>query len=444
MKLTIDAALRAAVLAAVLWGAAPAGAQEQADDEGVMIDEIAALVDDDVITLRELDARIEQMRQQLKGRVPPEDVLRRQVLERMIVEQVQLQLAANSGIRIDDITLNRTIQDIANRNGLDLDGLRSALMHDGIDWEGFREQIRNELTISRLRQRQVDSRVTVTDQEIDDFIANQGGALEQDVEYRLSQILISVPEAASPEQIKAAHDKAEALRERILAGEDFAEAAARESEGQNALEGGDLGWRAAGEIPTLFARTVALMQPGDVSELIRSPSGFHIVKLTDKRGGERKLVTQTHARHILVQPNAMLSDEDARRRLVTLRQRIANGEDFAALARANSDDKGSAVNGGDLGWADPGNFVPQFEEVMNSLQPGQISDPFRSQFGWHIVQVLERRTQDNTREQLRAQAREYIRKRKQEEELDIWLRRLRDEAYVEYRIEGMGPEARGS
>lgn len=444
MKVKIDTALRAALLAVALWGAAPALTQERADDEGVLLDQIVALVNDDVLTRRELQGRVEQVARQLKGRVPPGEVLRRQVLERMIVEKVQLQLAANSGIRIDDITLNRTIQDIANRNGMDLDGLRSALMQDGIDWEDFRAQIRTELTISRLRQRQVDSRLTVTDQEIDDFIANQGGAIEQDVEYRLAQILISVPEAASPEQIKSARDKAEGLRQRILGGEDFADIAARESEGQNALEGGDLGWRAAGEIPTLFARSVALMQPGEVSELIRSPSGFHIVKLTDRRGGARRLVTQTHARHILVQPNAMLSEEDARRRLLTLRQRIVNGEDFAALARANSDDKGSAVSGGDLGWADPGNFVPEFEEVMNSLPPGGLSEPFRSQFGWHIVQVIERRTQDNTREQLRAQAREYIRNRKQEEELDIWLRRLRDEAYVEYRIEGLAPEARGS
>lgn len=417
------------LLAVPLWAAPPA--------DGVLLDRIAALVNEDVITHSELEARLQQVARNLPdGRQPPMDVLRRQVLDRMIIERLQLQFAEQIGIRIDDGTLNRTMQEIARGNNLSLPAFREQLLAEGIDYDDFREQIRDEMTITRLRQRQVDSRVSVSDREIDDFIASQAGAVDRDVEYRLSHILVSVPEAASPEDIRQARERAEALRARIVEqGEDFEQVAIAESDGQNALQGGDLGWRPSGRLPSLFSRPVTLMEIGDVSELIRSPSGFHLIRLADRRGGQQSSVLRTHARHILIRPSAVLSSTEAREQLMSLKRRIEGGESFADLARANSQDPGSARQGGDLGWADPGQFVAEFEEVMNALEPGQISEPFQSPFGWHILEVIERRQHDNTREQLRARAREFIRDRKREEELEVWLRRMRDEAYVELRLD---------
>ncbi|MBD3618754.1 MAG: peptidylprolyl isomerase [Chromatiales bacterium] len=417
------------LLAVPLWAAPPA--------DGVLLDRIAALVNEDVITHSELEARLQQVARNLPdGRQPPMDVLRRQVLDRMIIERLQLQFAEQIGIRIDDGTLNRTMQEIARGNNLSLPAFREQLLAEGIDYDDFREQIRDEMTITRLRQRQVDSRVSVSDREIDDFIASQAGAVDRDVEYRLSHILVSVPEAASPEDIRQARERAEALRARIVEqGEDFEQVAIAESDGQNALQGGDLGWRPSGRLPSLFSRPVTLMEIGDVSELIRSPSGFHLIRLADRRGGQQSSVLRTHARHILIRPSAVLSSTEAREQLMSLKRRIEGGESFADLARANSQDPGSAREGGDLGWADPGQFVTEFEEVMNALEPGQISEPFQSPFGWHILEVIERRQHDNTREQLRARAREFIRDRKREEELEVWLRRMRDEAYVELRLD---------
>lgn len=417
------------LLAVPLWAAPPA--------DGVLLDRIAALVNEDVITHSELEARLQQVARNLPdGRQPPMEVLRSQVLDRMIIERLQLQFAEQIGIRIDDGTLNRTMQEIARGNNLSLPAFREQLLAEGIDYDDFREQIRDEMTITRLRQRQVDSRVSVSDREIDDFIASQAGAVDRDVEYRLSHILVSVPEAASPEDIRQARERAEALRARIVEqGEDFEQVAIAESDGQNALQGGDLGWRPSGRLPSLFSRPVTLMEIGDVSELIRSPSGFHLIRLADRRGGQQSSVLRTHARHILIRPSAVLSSTDAREQLMSLKRRIEGGESFADLARANSQDPGSARQGGDLGWADPGQFVTEFEEVMNALEPGQISEPFQSPFGWHILEVIERRQHDNTREQLRARAREFIRDRKREEELEVWLRRMRDEAYVELRLD---------
>jgi len=423
--------------------AAPLGAAPPSD--GVLLDRIIALVNEDVIMQSELDERMQQVGRNIDdARMPPPDVLRRQVIERMIIERLQLQFAKQVGIRIDDVTLNRTMQEIAQGNNMSLPAFREQLISEGIDYDSFREQIRDEMTITRLRQRQVDSRVNVSDREVDDLIASQAGAVDRDVEYRLGHILVSVPEAASPEDIRAAREKALDLHRRIVdGGEDFAQLAMAESDGQNALQGGDLGWREAGRLPTLFSRPVTLMDVGEVSDLIRSPSGFHIIRLADRRGGQQSNVTRTRARHILLRPSAVLSNAEAREQLQSLRRRIAGGESFEDLARANSMDPGSARQGGDLGWADPGMFVPEFEEVMNRLAPGQISEPFQSPFGWHILEVMERREHDNTREQLRARAREFIRERKRDEELEIWLRRMRDEAYVEFRLDGLQDDSRG-
>jgi len=417
------------LFAAPLWAAGP--------EDGELLDRIVALVNEDVIMQSELEARMQQVSRNIDAaRMPPEDVLRRQVLDRMVIEELQLQFAENVGIQIDDITLNRTMQEIAQGNGMSLRDFREKLIAEEIDYDAFREQVRDEMTITRLRQRHVDSRVSVSEQEIDDLIASQAGAVDQGVEYRLGHILVSVPEAATPEVIQQARAKAESLRQRIVeGGEDFEQVAVAESDGQNALQGGDLGWRPSGRLPTLFARPVTLMNVGEVSDLIRSPSGFHLIKLTDRRGGQQSNIIQTHARHILIRPSAVMSEAEARQELASLKRRIEGGESFADLARANSMDPGSAREGGDLGWADPGMFVPEFEEVMDTMQPGEISEPFRSPFGWHILQVLERREHDNSRELIRAKARDFIRERKRDEELELWLRRMRDEAWVEFRLE---------
>jgi peptidyl-prolyl cis-trans isomerase SurA len=403
----------------------------------VELDRIVAVVNDDVILNSELNQRmrtvLEQLRQQGMS-PPPAEVLEKQVLERLILNRLQLQLAGENGIRVDDNTLNRTLRDIAKRNKLSLSEFKGILERDGYDFGAFREDIRQELTLSQLRQREVETHIKVTDREVDDFLLTQAVQSGKEDQYRLAHILVAVPEAPSPEQIATARAKGEKILQELSEGADFSQVAVAVSDGQQALKGGDLGWRKANELPTLFAEVVPQMQPGDVSGLIRSPSGFHIVKLMEVRRGERLFITQTHARHILISPNELTSDEDAKIRLQQIKTRVENGEDFAELARANSEDAGTAVNGGDLGWVSPGDVVPQFQAAMDSLEPGQISDPFRTPFGWHIVQVLRRRHRDSTEQVRRARAKELIRQRKLEEEVQSWLRRLRDEAYVEYRL----------
>lgn len=412
--------------------------QANAPSNIVEVDRIVAIANDAVITRSELDEQIHTIKQQLrqqKTQLPPDALLQKQVLERLISNQLQLQLAASTGIRVDDEVLNKAIGRIAEQNKLSITEFRDVLEKDGVNFASFREDIRNEITMTRLRQRQVDSRINVTDQEVARFLAAQADKGKSDDEYRVSHILIAVPEAASPEQIQAAKQKAQQVLDDLRGGADFKETAIAVSNGQQALEGGDLGWRSAGQLPSLFAPLVGRMKPGDLSDIIRSPSGFHIIKLFDYRSGQIHRVNQTLARHILIRTNELVSDDDASIKLEQLSQRVKNGADFAELARANSEDKGSAVNGGSLGWVSPGEMVPVFEQAMNELQPGQISKPFKSEFGWHIVQVQERREQDNTEQFNRSQAFDAIRQRKVEEELQIWLRRLRDEAYVEYRLD---------
>lgn len=403
------------------------------------VDRIIAIVNDDVIMKSELDKALERVKQNLQKQnteLPPEDILSKQVLERIILDHLQLQLASTSGIRVDDEAISKTIAGVARENGITVDELRSMLEKEGLDYEGYRKEIRRQMILSQLTQRQVVNRVRISPQEVENFLSvNKNAGSEVDA-YRLSHILITLPEAASPEAIDKARKKAQATVDKLRNGADFKSVAAAVSEGQQAFEGGDLGWRRPGEIPGLFSDVVASMQVGDISEPIHSPSGFHIIKLTDMKGGRKQhIVTQTHVRHILVRTSELLSDEDARARLEQLKLRIENGEDFATLARSNSEDRGSALNGGELNWVDPGNLVPQFEEAMNNLAPNEISEPFKTQFGWHIAQVLERRQHDSTESFKKSTARKMIRQRKVEEERQAWLRRLRDEAYVEYRLE---------
>ncbi|MEW6353922.1 MAG: peptidylprolyl isomerase [Pseudomonadota bacterium] len=403
------------------------------------LDRILVVVNNDVITQSDLEQQLLTVKQQLQqqnAEAPPDDALRKQVLERLIMRQLQLQRAEETGIRVDDDTLNRTIETIAKQNNLSLAQFREVLARDGFDFANFREDIRKEIIIGRLRQRQIGNQITVTDQEVDNYLATQQsqGTSAGD-EYRVAQILIALPEAATPEQIQAAKQKAQQILEQLRSGADFKQTAVAVSQDQLALEGGDLGWRSAGQLPSLFADLAPKMQVGEISELIRSPSGFHIIKLIDKRGETEHVVKQTMVRHILIRTNEITSDQDARTRLEQLKQRVEGGEDFAALARSNSEDGASAVNGGSLGWVNPGDLVPRFEEAMNGLEPGQVSEPIQTQFGWHLIQVVERREHDNTDEVKRSKAREIIRNRKGEEELQSWLRSLRDEAYIEYKAE---------
>jgi peptidyl-prolyl cis-trans isomerase SurA len=400
------------------------------------LDRIIAVVNDEVILESELVEMERTVRDQLRQRdatIPPSDVLRKQVLERLIVKHIQVQKAHRSGIRVGDDALNAALRRIADNNKLSLREFRDVLEKDGFDFAEFRESIREEITITRLRKSQVEDRVVVSDREIDNFLAtqvSQGGA---ETVYHLLHILISKPEAASPEQIQESQKKLDKVQKLLDEGANFSEVAAGYSDGQNALEGGDLGWRKHGELPSLFSKVVPKLVVGQVSEPIRSGSGFHLVQLADKKSEESHMVKQTLASHILLKTNELTSDADAQARLEKLRERIVNGEDFAELARANSDDTGSAIEGGSLGWASPGVMVPEFEEKQDALEIGEVSEVFKSRFGWHMIKVYERREQNMAEEFKRNKARAQIRKRKIAEDMEGWLRVMRDEAYVEYR-----------
>lgn len=402
------------------------------------IDRIVAVANDDVITYTELEKRMRLVKQQLKQRgakMPPDDILRKQILEQMILERLQLQVAQQVGIRVDDETINKVINNIAKENHFTLEQFREVLAREGYDFADFRQNIKKDITISQLRQRRVESRVTVTEQEVDNYLMSMANQQGSNDEFHLAHILIALPEAASPDQIQAAKQKAQTILNQLRLGADFAETAIAVSNGQKALEGGDLGWRKGGQLPTLFSDAVITMQVGQLSDVIRSPSGFHIIKLLDRRSTQqRHTIQQTLARHILVRPNEVVSNAEAKQRITRLYQRIKNGADFGQLARASSDDTASAVKGGSLGWVNPGVMVPEFEQQMNRLQPGQISKPFETQFGWHIVQVMSRRQYDDTKQFERAQARQQIGRRKADDAVENWLREMRSEAYVEYRL----------
>ena len=408
--------------------------------QNIELDRIVAIVNDDIIALSELEADLRRVHDQLlrSGTTPPPPAtLRRQVLERLILTKLQLQLARNTGIRIDEETLNRALLRIANQNNLTLRQFRDAVERDGYDFATFREDVRDEIRISEVRKRQVESQVTVSSRDIDHYqstIASQEAEVNR-YRYRLGHLLIAVPDGASPDEIAEARELSERVLDEIRGGADFANMAVTHSDGQKALEGGDIGWRQASELPTLFGAAVLRLDVGEIAGPIRSPSGFHLVKLLDKRGSSRQIIRRTRARHILIVLDELTDEAAAKRRLSDLRERIVNGEDFGELARIHSDDAGSAPKGGDLGWIDPGNTVPVFERTMDSLGPGELSDPFKSQYGWHIVQVLERREHDDTEAARRAEVVRTLRARKIEENLQAWIRRLRNDAYVEIRLE---------
>lgn len=406
-----------------------------------LVDRIVAVVNTDVITQRDLNDRMSTIEHQLQKQhtqVPPHDVLQKQVLERMINDKVQLQFAHDNGIQVNDSDVDSAIERIAAGNKLSVDEFRRALVSDGLSYPKFREDIRAEIILSRVRDREVNSRVRVSESEIDNFLADPKttAATQATSEFNISHILVRVPERASPEQVNARLRRAQDVQQRARGGQSFAELAVTYSDAPDALKGGDIGWRQQGRLPELFATALEKMQPGDVSDILRSPAGFHILKLNDRRGGSNApaLVEQTHARHILMRTSELVSEAEAKRKLTLLRERVLQGADFAELARLNSDD-GSAARGGDLGWVLPGDTVPEFERAMNALKPGEISEPIKTPFGWHIIQVLDRRMGDVTGDRKRLEARKILRERKADEAYQEWLRQLRDRAFVDYRLE---------
>jgi peptidyl-prolyl cis-trans isomerase SurA len=406
----------------------------------VLIDRIVAIVNKDVITQRDLDERVALVVSQLKRQntpLPPADVLERQVLERMITDRVQVQFALETGVRVDELQLDRTVAMIAEQNRMSLADFRRALDREGVPFDKFREDIRREIMISRLKEREVDSKIQIGESEIDNFLA-EVQSTPQATEYNIAHVLVRVPENASPEQVEARMKRAQEALSRVRGGADFAQVAVSYSDAPDALAGGGMGWRAQDRLPELFAGVLAKMQPGDVSEVLRSPAGFHVLKLVERRGGGSAgqfVIDQTHARHVLVRVNEVVSEAEARRRIGVLRQRIVDGANFADIARLNSDDTASAQRGGDLGWVVPGDLVPEFERAMNELKPDEVSQPVRTPFGVHIIQVLERRRADVSGDRKRLEARKVLRDRRADEAYQEWLRQLRDRAYVELRLD---------
>ena len=424
-------ALLLGILFAFLWQGSVAAAPRD-------IDRIVAVVNTAVITEFELNSRVEQALAQLANQntaLPPRRLLQKQLLERMITERALVQVAEDTNIRIDGIVLDRAIARIAQNNKMSPEEFRKALEAEGANFEMFRDQIRTEMTIARLKEREVDNKLVITDAEIDNFLANSEGNSDQQDEYNLAHILVLTPEGASPEKLAELKEKAEKALAELKSGADFTQISAAYSDTQNAVQGGGLGWRSEAQLPGLYASALREMKPGEMSAVLKSGNGFHIIKLIDKRGKNvQTVIKQTHARHILVKTNEVVNDKDARNRLLLLKERIENGADFAGLAKLHSDDL-SASRGGDLGWLNPGDTVPEFERTMDSLKPHELSAPVQSPFGWHLIQVLERRDQDVTQERKRLDARRAIRDRKSEEAFDDWVRQARDRAYVEYRLE---------
>ncbi|MBM3366760.1 MAG: molecular chaperone SurA [Betaproteobacteria bacterium] len=421
-------------VALVLLAAAPAQAQRIS-----LVDRIAAVVNREVVTYTELRERLGSTERELRRQgtpLPDAALLERQLLERLILEKLQLELARESGIRIDEIQLDRAIERVAQGNNLSLADFRRALERDGIDFERFREEVRSQIMLTRLREREVDDRIQVNDTEIDLYLAENKDGDGRSGEYNLAHILVRLPEQAAPERIEQARAKAEKARAEAVAGGDFARLAASYSDGADALQGGAMGWRAEDRLPELFSATLKRMRPGAVSEVLRSPAGFHVLKLIESRNaGADEPVMQTRVRHILVRTNEVVSEAEARRKLADLRERMVIGkQDFASLARQHSED-GTASLGGILDWVFPGDTVPEFERAMNELKLGEISQPVKSTFGWHLIEVLERRNAGLTPERKRLQARQVLRGRKADEAFQEWLRQLRDRAFVEIRLD---------
>ena len=405
---------------------------------GVPLDSVVAVVNDDVILKSELDAQVAEAEQQILAHntpLPEYAVLQKQVLDGMVVNRVELQQAAQRGITVSDDSVNQALTRIAQRDGVTLDQLPETLKKQGYQYDRFRRELRDQLVIQALEQQVLADQLHITQQELEDQMRADQGSGDTETQYHVAQILVATPLNPTPDDIAAARKKMDVIYQKLQSGTDFAAAAVAYSEGQNALQGGDIGWRKASELPTLFAPIVTQMKPGDYSAPIQSANGFHLVKLIDvKRSDQKVMVTQTHARHILVRTSALLNEAQAKAKIQSLYDQLKAGADFAKLAAADSDDPGSARQGGDLGWLDPGATVPAFQTVMDKLQPGEISEPFQSQFGWHVVQVLGRRQADQTDEERRNRAYQAIFARKSEEVIQHWVSEIKDGSFIEYHI----------
>jgi peptidyl-prolyl cis-trans isomerase SurA len=427
-----------AILAAQLLLLAASHAQTR--DIGVhgdMLDRIAAIVNDGLVLKSELDSQMDSVTKRLveqKIELPSQSVLKQQVLDRLIVQEIQVQRAKHVGLTVSDEQLNSALQEIAARNKIPFDQLPTALAAQGVDYKQYRESMRKELTLNTLRQRDVISHINVTPRELDQYLARQQSAASND-EFNVSHILLSLPAAATPQQLEEISHKAQDLATRGAKGEDFGELAIANSNSSTALDGGQLGWRKGGQLPQFVLDLVVKMKPGEVSEPVRTPSGYHIVKLNERRSGEVPvIINQIHVRHILMKPNELDDDETVRQKLAKLRERLEKGEDFAGIASVSSEDPGSAPDGGDLGWSGPGTFVPEFDKAIADLKVDEISEPFKTRYGWHIVQMLGTRTYDSTEDVRRQKAFVAIRESKADEETELWVRALRDEAFVEIKM----------
>ena len=426
---------------AVLLLAAVGTVHAQSNDlssSGVLLDRVAAVVNDGLVLRSEVEkqmatvsARIQQSGQQL----PPRNVLRQQVLERLVLQELQMQRAERLGLKISDEMVNTALTDVAARNNMKFSDMPATLEAQGIDYRDYREEVRREMTLQGLRQRDVLARVYVSPREVEQCVAKRNASPGADNEFNLAHILVAIPGTADEKQIAERTSRAQAVYERATKSEDFAQLAITYSDSGTALEGGALGWRKAGQLPSFVADIIPTLQAGEVTQPIRTPSGLHIFKVLEIRGGQAAaLVSQVHARHILMKPTEVMDDETVRQKLAQIRDRVLKGESFEAVASVTSEDPGSAASGGDLGWAGPGSFVPEFEKQLDALAENEISPPFRTQFGWHIVQLLGRRTYDATEDMTRNRCVSQLREARADEETEIWLRRLRDEAFVEYRM----------
>ena len=400
------------------------------------LDRIIAVVDQDVITEKELQEKINSVIGNLKNQkieIPSESVLRKQVIERLIANSIQIQLANQTGLKISDAQVDKTIERIAEKNKLNVVDFKKTLEKDGTNFYKFREEIRNEITIAQLKEREVDSKILITDGEIDNFLNAQSKEIQD--EFEVAHILIRVPEDASPEKLEKLKNKAEEAAKQIQSGKNFTQVSAAFSKTPNALEGGNLGWKKASDLPTLFVDALKKIEIGSLSPILRSPNGFHILKLINKKGSSGPVVVeQTHVRHILIKLSEITSENEGRQKLIGIKERLENGIKFEDMAKQYSEDP-SATNGGDLGWINPGDTVPEFEKTMKQLNINQISDPIKTPFGWHLIQVLEKRSQDMSKESARMQARQQIKMRKSEEAYQDWLQELRDRSFVELRLE---------
>ena len=430
VKIKLTDCLRQLLLGAVLFGT-------QAQAVVQPLDRVVAIVDDDVIMQSQLQQRVREVEKSIAkqgGGLPPTDVLNQQVLDRLVMESIQLQIGERAGVRIADEELNQALETIAQRNNMSTEQLRTALKQDGLSYEAARDQIRREMVISRVRQRRVADRIDVTKQELSNFLASDYGKLQLSEEFHLASILLPVPEGSSADVINKAGNKALGLYQQLQNGANFSELAVANSASENALEGGDMGWRKAAQLPPQFNEMIGAMSAGQVAQPVRVPGGFLLVKLIEKRGGDTMLRDEVHVRHILIKPSQIRSDAEVQRLAERLYERIVAGEDFSVLAKTYSEDPGSALNGGDLDWVDPANLVPEFRSVMASTSSGELAKPFKSTYGWHVLEVLGRRSTDSSEQLREQQAMNILRNRKYDEELQGWLLEIRNEAYVETKL----------